>query len=336
MAGEEVRLYVYALTCPPWLRCMGFGAWHAGIAVYGTEYSYVHQRGSGLLRSRPGAAFSADRLHEEKVIGRTKKSKEEVRALLREMEKEWRGRDFDSIHKNCCHFAEEFAYKLGRFSVPGYVNRAANCASCIPRECMDKILDKWFERRRQQKHLLKEKLERELEEARWRPALKEEVVVERTSALRARSPGGRWRPLTVVAERQDGTYDARAAQPDGSAGDDWEKVPLGSIECNWFRVGDRVVARDGDTIRMEDGWTLRYQEVATVAELDEDGDFTLKNSVGLLSTFQFAKGYKRLLDYSGGPAGPAALSAAVVISMVAAGQSSVTLPGVPVRQEMSS
>eukprot|EP01065_Artemidia_motanka_P007817 TRINITY_DN13910_c0_g1_i1.p1 TRINITY_DN13910_c0_g1~~TRINITY_DN13910_c0_g1_i1.p1 ORF type:complete len:366 (+),score=85.48 TRINITY_DN13910_c0_g1_i1:83-1099(+) len=330
--AEEVRLVVYRLTCPTWLRAIGFGAWHAGIAVYGTEYSYVCQKGSGLLRSRPRHAFDQSRLHEDRLLGHTSKSKDEVRALVRVYGKEWRGRDFDSLTQNCCHFCKSFARDLGGFRTPRYINRAANCAACcVPRSCIDWIMVKWFERRSKQKHLLKERADRLMEERMWRPALPDELVEDRPGCLRARSPGGRWRPLTVVKVNGDGSLAVRAAQPDGAAGDDWDSVDPSVIQCNRFRISDRVASKEPGTVSTQDGWVLRSGEGGTVVDLDEDGDIRLANPAGQVSPWLYAASYQHSLGWEGssvaGTISAAALAAAAVAAQAARSEFRTPLPG---------
>jgi hypothetical protein len=62
-------------------------------------------------------------------------------------------------------------------------------------------------------------------------------------------------------------------------------------------VGDKVIHLDGheilntDSNGNADGWLLKQREIATVVEVDESGDFRLRNAEGVESTWSYRKFY---------------------------------------------
>eukprot|EP00756_Hemistasia_phaeocysticola_P062487 Hpha_TRINITY_DN5921_c0_g1::TRINITY_DN5921_c0_g1_i1::g.147241::m.147241 len=71
--------------------------------------------------------------------------------------------------------------------------------------------------------------------------------------------------------------------------------PEASVEVQQYAAGDFVVRADGrrccGLARSGVPWVLDAGEVATVTCVDETGDFCLKNTQGVESTWQFAKNY---------------------------------------------
>merc|ERR1719409_2582017 len=88
------------------LRHAGAGAFHAGLEVYGQEWSYGFRdwRGTGVYPCTPREAPHCYR--ESVGLGITYKNGEELRQAVEEFAIRWKGEDYDVLGHNCCHFCE--------------------------------------------------------------------------------------------------------------------------------------------------------------------------------------------------------------------------------------
>mmetsp|Transcript_3681 Transcript_3681/g.9351 ORF Transcript_3681/g.9351 Transcript_3681/m.9351 type:complete len:558 (+) Transcript_3681:69-1742(+) len=97
------------------------GAFHAGVEVFGNEWTY------GTL----GVCCEAPRTAEAHVyrcsipLGETKLVEREVATVLHTMCRRWRGKDYEILDKNCCRFSAEFCDKLGVGPMPAFIDRFA-------------------------------------------------------------------------------------------------------------------------------------------------------------------------------------------------------------------
>mmetsp|Transcript_104122 Transcript_104122/g.301217 ORF Transcript_104122/g.301217 Transcript_104122/m.301217 type:complete len:490 (+) Transcript_104122:86-1555(+) len=108
------------------------GLFHAGVEVFGGEWCY------GCTEDdRSGVSCIPPRTHPQHTyrttvpLGRTRLSKQEVGALTARLAREWRGNQYNLIHKNCQNFCNAMLAELGVRSMPGWVDRAARTASAI-------------------------------------------------------------------------------------------------------------------------------------------------------------------------------------------------------------
>lgn len=143
--GTPVYLSMYSLggfgKINAVLSKFNTGVYHAGIEVYGKEWSFLgcdeeneldvppsaSQRLltlDGEMDERGGVRYcDPGQLNEvqfcgkwrgKRKIGVTTMTEEKVHELLDTMDKEgWIGHTYDLLTKNCCHFSEEFAQRLG-------------------------------------------------------------------------------------------------------------------------------------------------------------------------------------------------------------------------------
>lgn len=136
-ALAKVTLHIYHVTdmttvqrVNKVLKSAGTGAFHAGVEVYGKEWSYgFTEGGSGLFGCEPGEC-EAHSYIQAMPVGSTALSEKEVRDLLRELAAEWQGDDYDLLRCNCCHFSAHLLRRLGAGPVPRWVtNLAGHCAA---------------------------------------------------------------------------------------------------------------------------------------------------------------------------------------------------------------
>lgn len=104
---------------------LGTGAFHAGVEVYGLEWSFSSFEG---LYSCYPKQNQAHEYRESIPMGKTRLSPEQVERLIRKMSREWQGQAYHLTMMNCCHFSDDFCQRLGVGAVPSWLtpNLAAN------------------------------------------------------------------------------------------------------------------------------------------------------------------------------------------------------------------
>jgi len=106
-------------------RTVGTGAFHAGVEVFGQEWSFGYTPCStGLVMCNP-KGNPAHRYRESLVMGATPLSSLEVKDLLKQMSIEWPGPTYDLLLHNCCHFCDAFCIRLGVGPLPVWVTNLA-------------------------------------------------------------------------------------------------------------------------------------------------------------------------------------------------------------------
>ncbi|XP_078350750.1 deubiquitinase DESI2-like isoform X3 [Oculina patagonica] len=138
MSGYPVVLNVYDMY---WINQytfpVGLGVFHSGVVVHGKEYAFGgHPNNwSGIFEMSPKSVevLGDDfKFRETITIGTTKLLPGEVEDLLKRMGKNYQGRCYHLIDKNCNHFTSEFCQCLPREWIspepcspvgsPGYVS----------------------------------------------------------------------------------------------------------------------------------------------------------------------------------------------------------------------
>jgi len=133
--GEPVVLNVYDLSpANEHLRFVGLGAFHSGVEVHGTEYTFSN---SGVFSTAPKDANGAP-LCESVVLGEVFMGSSEVARVVDELRHEWRAGTYNLLKKNCNSFADALVNRLLNRSIPGWVNRSATlgqyCSCFMPDE----------------------------------------------------------------------------------------------------------------------------------------------------------------------------------------------------------
>eukprot|EP00928_Gymnodinium_smaydae_P033881 TRINITY_DN24142_c0_g1_i2.p1 TRINITY_DN24142_c0_g1~~TRINITY_DN24142_c0_g1_i2.p1 ORF type:complete len:702 (-),score=195.61 TRINITY_DN24142_c0_g1_i2:3-2054(-) len=112
---------------------MGTGAFHAGVEVYGVEWSYgwsAHKGQSGVYWNQPRQ--NSSHLYREPVrMGRTLLSRQQARELIAELSSTWLGLDYDLLARNCCHFSDALCQRLGVGEAPRYVTHLASTSVAV-------------------------------------------------------------------------------------------------------------------------------------------------------------------------------------------------------------
>lgn len=139
LTEEPVTLHIYDVSSDSRVqrvndlfRPVGTGVFHAGVEVFGIEYSYGHRddRGTGVFTCEP--RDNPYHTYREAVpMDVTTLSMREVHDIVLKMEKAWRGRDYHLISQNCCHFCNELFEALGVGQMPGWVTNLARTGASL-------------------------------------------------------------------------------------------------------------------------------------------------------------------------------------------------------------
>ncbi|XP_049882368.1 deubiquitinase DESI2 isoform X6 [Pectinophora gossypiella] len=141
-----VVLNVYDMYWTNWYTAgAGVGVFHSGVQVHGSEWAYGGHPYSftGVFEISPrdsrelGDQF---RFRQSVHIGYTDFSEEEVRRLVAELGKQFRGDRYHLMNNNCNHFSSAFCQALCSRDIPAWVNRLAYVSSCVPflQRCLPK------------------------------------------------------------------------------------------------------------------------------------------------------------------------------------------------------
>lgn len=109
------------------------GVFHAGVEVNGLEWCF----GYSGSETHPGVACVEPRGHPQHhyrqtvAMGYTRLSGEEVADIVTQLLEEYPGQDYDLLRRNCCHFADDFARRLGVGGIPGWVMRLAKVGAGV-------------------------------------------------------------------------------------------------------------------------------------------------------------------------------------------------------------
>lgn len=110
-------------------RAVGTGAFHAGVEIFGKEWSYGYTASStGVVYCEPKGNL-AHRYREAVYMGTTRLTRAEVNKIIDELAAEWIGQDYNLLDHNCCHFCNEFCRRLGVGPTPAWVTNLAGAGA---------------------------------------------------------------------------------------------------------------------------------------------------------------------------------------------------------------
>ncbi|CAJ1357645.1 unnamed protein product [Effrenium voratum] len=134
--GSDVALSIYelhgtaAVTALTQLAGLG-GAFHVAVQVYWLEWSFGWcEDGSGIQALHFGSS-SLGRFRQRLPLGRTPLAPEEVLSILADMRKNWDGKSYDLLRRNCAHFSIELVRRLRVEEAPEWINALATAGGQI-------------------------------------------------------------------------------------------------------------------------------------------------------------------------------------------------------------
>lgn len=115
-------------------RAFGTGAFHAGVEVFGKEWSFGHTErqtnGTGVYWCSPKGC-EAHRYREEVLLGYTALTADQVFKVVEKLQKLWAAKDYDMLRHNCCHFSDALCQDLGVEGLPFWVMHMANVGAVL-------------------------------------------------------------------------------------------------------------------------------------------------------------------------------------------------------------
>ncbi|CAK9079713.1 DeSI-like protein At4g17486 [Durusdinium trenchii] len=115
-------------------KAIGTGAFHAGVEVYDTEWSFGGgsngKTHTGIFHCPPRGC-DAHSYREPVDMGTTTMTKQDVKLLIEKLKPEWKGDDYDLLRRNCCHFSDALCISLGVGPLPGWVTSLAGVGAML-------------------------------------------------------------------------------------------------------------------------------------------------------------------------------------------------------------
>mmetsp|Transcript_65287 Transcript_65287/g.156034 ORF Transcript_65287/g.156034 Transcript_65287/m.156034 type:complete len:585 (-) Transcript_65287:5-1759(-) len=112
-------------------RAIGTGAFHAGVEVYGNEWSYGFNPGGTGVFCTPPRGCVEHQFREAVPMGHVRLSAEEVQQLIDELAQAWHGEHYDLLRRNCCHFSDTLCWRLGVGRIPDWVTNLAGVGAML-------------------------------------------------------------------------------------------------------------------------------------------------------------------------------------------------------------
>jgi hypothetical protein len=138
MLQEPVILNVYdMMPINGYTKLFGIGVFHSGVEVYGSEYAYGGHLSTftGIYDMNPkdSLVLGEDfKFKKSILLGYTPLKRQEVEQLVSHLGREYSGKKYSMISKNCNHFTKEFCLMLCGQSIPRWINRLANGINHLP------------------------------------------------------------------------------------------------------------------------------------------------------------------------------------------------------------
>mmetsp|Transcript_56370 Transcript_56370/g.183114 ORF Transcript_56370/g.183114 Transcript_56370/m.183114 type:complete len:277 (-) Transcript_56370:486-1316(-) len=134
----QVTLHVYDLGNQLELQALndvigklGTGAFHCGVEVFGHEFSFDwRSQGSGIFMCPPKKS-EGHHYRTSIDMGPTDLTAAQIDDLCRTLRRQWPGRSYNLLNRNCCSFCDEFCIGLGVGRIPPWTRNLAGAASSL-------------------------------------------------------------------------------------------------------------------------------------------------------------------------------------------------------------
>ena len=121
---EPIYLNIYDLhNINNFLSPFGLGAFHTGIEIYGTEYSFYMN--TGIFGSIPKSVNNLN-LRRTICLGYTDKSISEVYNIIITLKEDYTDFNYNMLNNNCNDFCDSFSMALIKQHIPRFINRLAH------------------------------------------------------------------------------------------------------------------------------------------------------------------------------------------------------------------
>ncbi|RGB22835.1 PPPDE putative peptidase domain-containing protein [Rhizophagus diaphanus] len=113
---------------------MGVGVFHSSVEILGREYNFGGHDSdyTGVFVTRPKQGPPNVTFKESIAMGYTTMDKEEIKNVIDELSREWRGNTYNLLTRNCNHFSSELCEQLVGKPAPKWINRAAKLGTFFP------------------------------------------------------------------------------------------------------------------------------------------------------------------------------------------------------------
>lgn len=135
--GEPVWLHIYDVKeSVQWVNNLilpaGAGAFHAAVEVFGLEWSfgYSPEEKTGVYSCHP-RSNKQHKYRESVAMGGTPLAPELVSEILGQLAREWPGRSYDLLVRNCCHFSDALCRRLGVGPAPAWMTALASAGASL-------------------------------------------------------------------------------------------------------------------------------------------------------------------------------------------------------------
>jgi len=137
--GTEVTLHIYDVGGSALIQRsnnvlsnLGTGAFHAGVEIYGREWSFgaTDDGRTGVFCCAPRGC-DVHQYRKAVPMGRTRLSQKEALSLIGQLSREWPGSEYDLLRCNCCHFSDELLRRLGVHGLPAWVKSLAGRGAAL-------------------------------------------------------------------------------------------------------------------------------------------------------------------------------------------------------------
>ena len=108
---------------------LGFGIYHTGIQLYGTEYSYGCNSGINAIIPK---TITNIPLRETIYLGSTNKSYSEIYNIIMDMKSIYTNDAYNILNNNCNNFCNDLSNKVLGTNIPNYINRLASLGNILP------------------------------------------------------------------------------------------------------------------------------------------------------------------------------------------------------------
>lgn len=137
-ASQRVRVHIYEVgrhCCTEYLNkvfvACGTGAFHAGVEVLGSEWSYGYtEDGTGVFRCEPKLC-NPHRYRMSIDMDVCVEPEERVHKVIDTVKGYWQGAGYDLMRINCCHFADTLCRTLAVGVLPQWVTNLAAAGATL-------------------------------------------------------------------------------------------------------------------------------------------------------------------------------------------------------------